>query len=995
MAAPEAVRRLIERFEEQHDSYTGDYNEAQVRREFIDPLFKALGWDIYNEEGLAEAYKDVIHEDLIREKGGLQAPDYCFRIGGTRKFFLEAKRPGIDIRNDPVPAFQLRRYAWSAKLSLSILTNFDYLAVYDCRVRPSAGDKASTARVLLLRYSEYDEKWPEVAGLFSKEAILKGAFDRYSVSKRLRGTATVDDVFLDEIEEWRKDLAQNIALRNGRIKSRELNFSVQQIIDRIIFLRICEDRGIEPYGRLEKLQQRPQVYQHLVELFREADDRYNSGLFHFRDERDQISEPDTLTPNLRIDDDTLKSILRNLYYPDSPYEFSVLPTEILGQVYERFLGKIIRLTTGHHARLEEKPEVRKAGGVYYTPEYIVDHIVKNTLGTRLEAKTPRQAQSVKIVDPACGSGSFLIGVYEYLLEWYRLKYVNDGPARYARGRAPVLYQGRLGGWRLTTAEKKRILMTHIYGVDIDPQAVEVTKLSLLLKLLEGETDENLKLFTERVLPDLGNNIKCGNSLVAPDFYSLRQLQMFDDEERYRVNVFDWSVAFPHILPVPGFDVVVGNPPWLMAGYYVQDSLDYLRRKFKSARGKFDLYYLFIEQGVQLLADGGSFGMIVPNKFFHTKAATELRRWLSGNKFVNAIVDFGDEQIFRDSTNYSCILFLRKSPQEVVRYASSRSGLGITATFDVEPQSLSASDWHFADERSRRLFLKVEAAGRPLGEMTARFGTGVQSGADRVLMLDTATATRDGLETALLRSVLRGRDVRRYTIGEDPKVLVFPYKVQEGEFVVLPETALREYGRVYRFLVRNKGVLTERVWFDKGPEELSGKWYGMMYLDSWRTFDAPHLLTPSLSDQANFALGKGQLFATGTAGVTSIVVASDVRENMRYLLGVLNSRVLSFYAIRHSPIFSGGFHKFSAPYLRKLPMRRIDFTVAEDVRQHDRIVELVQRMMDLQRDAHAARIPHERETLAREIQVTDQSIDETVASLYGLDAADRAFLETAS
>lgn len=201
------------------------------------------------------------------------------------------------------------------------------------------------------------------------------------------------------------------------------------------------------------------VYARLVELFERADDRYNAGLFHFREERGRAEPPDHLTLDLKIDDKALKDILRDLYYPDSPCEFSVLPADILGQVYEQFLGKVIRLTSAHRAVIEHKPEVKKAGGVYYTPTYHVGYIVEQTV------------VKLRILDSACGSGSFLIAAYQHLLDWHRDWYVSDGPERHRK----LLYQGPGGAWRLTTTERKRILLNSIYGVDIDPQAVEVTK----------------------------------------------------------------------------------------------------------------------------------------------------------------------------------------------------------------------------------------------------------------------------------------------------------------------------------------------------------------------------------------------------------------------------------------------------------------------------------------------------------------------------------------
>ena len=322
----------------------------------------------------------------------------------------------------------------------------------------------------------------------------------------MKGIYDKGAAFLDEIETSREELAKNLALRNPELSSRELNFAVQVTIDRIIFLRMCEDRGVEAYGQLKNLQNDPDVYDGLRALYRKADERYNSGLFHFHKEKDRGESPDELTPRLKIDDKVLKSIFRGLYYPDSPYEFSVLPVEILGQVYEKFLGKVIRLTA-HQAKVEEKPEVKKAGGVYYTPSYIVDYIVEQTVGRLLEGKTPKEAVRLTVLDPACGSVLFLLGAYRHLLEWHRKKYEEEGPEKHKK----EMFQAAGGGRRLTTGEKKRILLNNIYGLDIDPRAVDIAKLSLLLVVLEGESQETIearrKRYNEWALPDLAGNIK--------------------------------------------------------------------------------------------------------------------------------------------------------------------------------------------------------------------------------------------------------------------------------------------------------------------------------------------------------------------------------------------------------------------------------------------------------------------------------------------------------
>jgi hypothetical protein len=557
-AAKQKLGELVARFRTNIDVYKKSaYNEAQVRREFIDPFFEALGWDVSNKQGFAEQYKEVVLEDTIKVGRSTRAPDYSFRIGGQRKFFVEAKKPAVNIKADVSPSYQLKRYAWSAKLPLSIVTDFEEFSVFDCQMKPNQNDKVGIGRVAYYTFDEYIDKFDEIYDVFSKEAVLKGSFDRYAQStKGKKGTAEVDREFLKEIESWRELLAKNIALRNPDVSIYELNYAVQKLLDRIIFLRICEDRGIEPYGQLQTQAESGDVYKHLLNHFRLAESKYNSGIFDFDFGGDGI------TPALTVDDKVLKTIIQDLYYPKSPYEFSVLGVEILGNVYEQFLGKVIRLTAGHQAKVETKPEVKKAGGVYYTPQYIVEYIVQNTVGKLIDGKTPEEIAHIKILDPACGSGSFLIGAYSYLLRYHLDWYTSNNPKRHKE----AVFQVRENEWYLTTAEKKRILLNNIFGVDIDPQAVEVTKLSLLLKVLEHESresiDQQAKLGLEGVLPNLGDNIKCGNSLIGSDYYDNEQATLFNEEEMRRVNVFDWEderKGFGKIMKRGGFDCVVGNP----------------------------------------------------------------------------------------------------------------------------------------------------------------------------------------------------------------------------------------------------------------------------------------------------------------------------------------------------------------------------------------------------------------------------------------------------
>ena len=866
MPMPEKIAQLAERFKQNEAVYrSGQYNEPLVRKDFIDPMFACLGWDMDNRQDYAQAYRDVIHEDAIDIDGSKRAPDYCFRVGGVRKFFLEAKKPSVNVRDDVGPAYQLRRYAWSAKLPLSILTDFEEFAVYDCRTKPSPTDKAAAGRILYLKYTDYEKHWDDLAGRFSKDAILKGAFDKYAESTTgKRGTATVDAAFLAEIEAWRDALARNIALRNPGIDQRGLNDSVQRTIDRIIFLRLCEDRGIEEYGRLKVLSAKRDVYEELKVAFQQADDRYNSGLFHFHAEKGR-ADYDGVSLGLSIDDKVLKPILGGLYYPDSPYEFSVLPADILGQVYEQFLGKVIRLTAGHQAKVEEKPEVRKAGGVYYTPTYIVDYIVQNTVGKLLEGETPADidgskpgAAPLRVLDPACGSGSFLIVAYQFLLDWHLKSYLTAKPEKLCKGKNPKLRQHAENDYALTIPERKRILLEHIYGVDIDPQAVEVTKLSLLLKVLEGETAGTLGLkaglFHERALPDLDNNIKCGNSLIGPDFYHGQQTDAFDSEEMFRINAFDWKQEFPFIVKDGGFDAVVGNPPYIriqtMKEWAPKEVGFYKGNYLCAAAGNYDIYIVFVEKGLSLLNANGRFGFIVPSKFFTTDYGAILRGILSTKRSIYKVVDFRHQQVFPQVSTYTCLLFAGNEERSTFDYIAPETPKDIIGTVScVEKRSSfppGTDVWSFHSDNAGELLRKLREKGSPLIDMPARIARGSSTGADDVFLVRSSGdqyTTSDGLpislEDELLRIPIFATAVHRYAFNaETPFRVIYPYISENGRYRLIEEAHFeRHFPKTYSYMRACRKRLQQR--------KQSGQWYGYSAQEAWISMRTPISWCPYL------------------------------------------------------------------------------------------------------------------------------------------------------
>jgi len=991
--APERVIELVETFNRNIEAYRSQqYNETQLRREFIDPFFEELGWDVTNKLGYAQAYKDVIHEDAIKVGGATKAPDYCFRIGGVRKFFLEAKKPSVDIKGDVHPAYQLRRYAWSAKLLLSILTDFEEFAVYDCQRRPKQADSASTARIMFFTYKDYPDNWDKIAGVFSRDAILKGSFDKFAIStKGKRGTTTVDIEFLAEIEKWREMLAKIIALRNRLLSIREINFAVQQTIDRILFLRLCEDRGIEDYGQLLKISSGDRAYPRLCEVFEKADQKYNSGLFHFSDEPGRPEPPDELTLKLVIDDKDLKWILYHLYYPQSPYEFSVLPAEILGNVYEQFLGKVIRLTSAHRAVVEEKPEVKKAGGVYYTPAYIVDYIVKNTVGKLCEGKTPKQITKLKILDPACGSGSFLLGAYTYLLDYHRDWYVENNPAKNTK----QIYQGKGGQWFLTITEKKKILLNNIFGVDIDSQAVEVTKLSLLLKVLEGENQQTLenqyRLFHERALPDLGNNIKCGNSLIGPDFYKDKDPNSITEELRHQINAFTWKKEFSEIFSGknPGFDIIIGNPPW--GATFTTDELEYYRKNNREIIVRMiDSFMYFFYQSFNKLAPNGLLGMILPDVILYQSDNAKLRDYILKVSSIHSFLNMGD--VFDKVTRPASIIVTQKNlvPNDKIIVSDlSKLPKAQKPAAILEPSRFTQISQDDLKSLPGRLFItsrfrhykilnKLQSIPhKPLRAFIDRDGIqrGVSPDLKEAFIVSTSTVSQYNLEKSNLRRVLTGgRQVKRFFI--DCSDLWLIYTKRNDDFSKLPNICA--YIDKFADSITCKEVVQKKhpLYCLHRPRKegiflKEGKFIGVI-----------------TDDKIALAIDEMQTFVTD--GLYLFATIKEINE--KYLMGILNSTLFVF-AYRLLTLEEGRVLAQVKPtVLYQLPIRTIDFDNPQDVLKHDRLVKLVDKMLDLHKQLAAAKIPDEKTRIQRQIDTTDKQIDNLVYALYGLNEEEIKIVE---
>lgn len=979
---PDDVRQLSKRFNADLKSYrSSTYTETELRSDFLNPLFEALGWDVYNKSGNAYSEREVIQEDSVTIDGSQKAPDYAFLTEGKRRFFMEAKRPSVNIASSRAPAYQLKRYCWTAGLPYGLVSDFEEFAIYDCRKPPSPDDDPTVGRIAYFSISELEEYWPLLDAMFGRRNVADGLLDLLaSEAEAPAGTKPIDAAFLKEIRTWRELLATEIAKANPMLTAPQVNSAVQNLIDRIIFLRIAESRGIEESGALQHAASTVSgVYSQLLSLFRRADDRYNSGLFHFHGP-DSDTTVDRTAIDLQVSDAVLRSIISKLYYPE-PYEFSVIPADILGRIYEQFLGERIRVEEDRSITVELKPEFRKSGGVYYTPTPIVEFIVEETLRPLLQGKEPAslRREGFTVLDPASGSGSFLIAAYQYLLDWYREHWATQ-----PKNRERYLEQGSNGQIRVKTSERKRILLDHIFGVDIDAQAVEVTKLSLLLKLIEGQGQ--LELEIGRILPNLDKNIKCGNSLIDHDF-TLPVSATEDEHESY--NPFSWQEAFPDIFRAEGFDAVIGNPPYLNvdATWGRNDPrLGYLKNHYPEIYAdKTDLLFYFLMKASQV--SRGETGFIVSRSFLEAHKAQKLRGWLSENLRIRSVLDFRHAQVFPKVGINTAIIRLthstavKKASFSRFTHQKLRAGYDPSYlrnpenidTIEVPMKKLGSSNWTFGDSDIERVKAQIDAAGEPIGAIL-HIGQGMQTGANSAFRIDDLPRARiqELVDEGLAFERARNSDIRQFLVRRSGVHLLYPERVDK--FTDLP-------GDVQELLIDRKDQLQARAAYRRGNCE----WWKYTWPLHKEYLDRPRILCPYRASINRFALDSTRAFL----GITDTTVLYDngQPEDLRYFVGILNTRILSARFRYIGKLLGGGVVEYYENTVSKLVIPRC----RPGNPRHDEIVELVIEAEEAAMVLQSSRISEEIQAGNDALARATERIEDIAAELYGLSQSDREAL----
>ena len=936
-----SIKELVKKYHCNRKTYLkANYNETQLRIDFLDPFFELLGWDIKNSKGKSTNEREVLLEEGLKADAtaNTKKPDYTFRLFCERKFFLEAKKPNIKIEKDNEPAKQVRRYGFTAKLKISVLSNFEYLAIYDCSKKVEKDDSVTKSRINIYHYTKYESAFEEIKNQLSYQVVYNGEFDETwkNIEEQLK-LSSVDSLFLSQINNWRIILGKEIYSHRPETKIEELNDIVQSYINSIIFLRVCEDRNLEAYKTLLNFMNKND-FDSLIKKFKEADKKYNAGLFNHPLTGEIISNISS----------AFWVIIKNLYFPESSYSFSVFSADILGDIYEIFLGEQL-IIENNKIVIKKKPEnIDK--DIITTPTFIIQDILRQTVVKYCKSKTDKEILSSSFADIACGSGAFLLEIYQFIQDVLVDYYLQHNPKK--------LIQTSINTFKLPFEVKKIILENCIYGIDKDYNAVEASKFGLLLKLLENEDNSTISI---PALPNM-DNIQFGNSLIDSS--------MAPTKDQEAINPFDFGET--------KFDVIVGNPPYMTTEHmkrFTPLELPLYKKHYYSSFKQFDKYFLFIERGLYLLKPKGYFGYIIPNKFMKVGAGKKLREQLISNKSVEQIISFGANQVFDNKTTYTCLLILRKEQQKVLRYLEVDSlknwktrKVNIEDFDSIQFGDLEKNDWVLVPNTLKSIFNAINEQSDSLENLIGsnNIYNGIQTSANNIYIHSKTKEdkkyfyfSKDGINWKIEKILTRpyyktssGDDkLNTYRSFSPNAFVIYPYlKTKTGiQFVEIDKLKIN-YPNLFSFLNHYKKELDNPKRSIKPTPETANEWYRFGRHQSLDKCDVSEKIIVGVLAQGNkYAIDYfGTLISSGgTAGYCMITLPHNFPYSIYYIQALLNSKYLEWFSALIGEVFRGGYIARGTKVLKKLPIRIIDFDNKKEKLIHNKIASTQKELIEIQ------------------------------------------------
>ncbi len=881
------IAELVEKYNKVvEENRVKEYNEEMTKIGFIQPLFRALGWNFQDS-------KEVTAEETISKK----RVDYGFRIDGIPKFYLEAKSLKADLDKEEYFE-QAISYAWHKGCTWAVLTDFEAVKILNAEWKAA---NYLQSHFTTITYDDFLERFDEL-WLLSKESFEKGLLDE-TAERRSKKTkkASIDEQLLEDFTKYRRMLTKSITKLNvkEKLSKEELDESVQRILDRLIFIRNCEDKELEEKLLISKLREwrsrgRGKLVKGLREIFSYFDEHYDSKIFTKH-----------LCDQLEIDNEILSEIIKGLYFTKEKYfsisyDFSVIDADVLGNIYEQYLSHILK-KTAKRARVTKNGIHRKEQGIYYTPTYIVDYIVRNTLGKILEKKKVN-VEEIRVLDPACGSGSFLIKAFDIFDEYYKKNIKDYSQTQLDKQKIDIPF-----------TKKAKILQDNIFGVDLDKQAVEIAQLNLLLKIAEKG----------HRLPLLEESIRRGNSII--------------DDENIAGNIaFRWEDEFDDIMKEGGFDVVIGNPPYVRVDNLKIVEKTYWKDVFSSAYGKYDIYYLFIESVFKWLQEGGKCGFILPNKFCAASSAEKLREIIVKNSSHCTIISVSHLDIFKEAANYPVLLFLTKGKNV------KRINIGSVST---------------RDEFLNKNFVNYWLTRRDLEVLPSK-----------IFPINISQEQFD-IVIKLLRKCDKLSKYLKISEG-----LRIPTTLEENivnDFEILKQYQFDRYSSI------SKGSYITKNNLKKVISTTSKRYVNSLKRKIVIAEDALRI-TATMDYEKRIPQG-GVYFG----------VLKNENTSLEYILGLLNSKLVSFvyFVLFGGMHMGGGYLRYRTKFLEELPIK-----VAQESEQT--LIQLVNRMLSLKARVNQIgdKMTDERARLEKEMDKINCQIDELVYKIYGITEKEQRIIE---
>ena len=902
--AREEVKKLVEKYNKLIESGKAkSYNEEMTKKDFILPLFRALGWSV--EDG-----DEVTAEEKI-SKGRV---DYSFRIEGIPKLFLEAKSLREDLDRKEF-AEQAINYAWHKGATWAILTDFEGIKVFNAEWKSVNYLQNQFFSINCSRFLDnFEQLW-----LLSRESLELGSIDKEAEKWGKKAKKIpVDKQLLTDLTRFRELLTKNILKNNSskNLTEEELEEAVQRIIDRLIFIRTLEDKQLEApvLQSLIRENANKRISKKLNDAFRKIDDVYNSKLF-----------TPHLCEELEIDDDILEKIMYGLFKTSDNtvhYDFSAIDADVLGNIYEQYLGHILK-KTAKRASLTEGKAYRKEQGIYYTPTYVVDYIVKNTIGEIAKDKK-FNLKNIKVLDPACGSGSFLMKAFDYLVTLDKKKNGEIAQTKLDLTGASASY-GR----------KVEILKENIFGVDLDPKAVEIAQLNLLLKTAEKK----------HRLPTLQENIKVGNSLI-------------DDLAVAGDRTFKWEEEFKDVMEDGGFDVVIGNPPYVDIKQLDPKIVRYFFDKYSTVENRMNLYAVFVERALSLLKDGGYFGFIIPNSILYNKSYQKIRTLLLDNVTLRKIIRLPDN-VFQNVKVETIILIYqkkettKKSNCEVFIYPREATINTINKENNAQVTDFNQKIWQTGNNIINistnssliKLLSRIEEETKPLINI-CDFSLGLtpydKYKGHTKSQIEERVFHAKTKKNVTFKPLLSGENIVRYGVFYNGKEYI-----SYGDWLGAP--------REQRFFTKPRIVIRQII-SGKPPRIYAG------YTEE-EFYNAQIAFNLILKDETKFSL--------------------------KYLLSILNSKLMNFYhREKYLDPSKNLFQKILIVNAKKFPMKIIS------LEKQQPIIKLVDKMLSLNKRLNEIKDKQtdEKSRLEKEIQKTDDEIDQEVYKLYGITKEEQKIIE---